>query len=262
MIYAETEGLAVTLIIAIIILGVLIGIASIVALIFSIYLAIKYIKYNRQKAKCGIAGKDVARQLLDKNDLGHIKVVRASFIAAFTVGNSYSHYFKRVRLRGLIYKKDSLTSVAIAGEKVGLALLDKEQDPDMVKRIRLLPIITFGPFFFIFLVLIGLLLDFLFFNADGTVFLILSVIAVLFYVWTFILSIRTLRSEKKAQDRAIEILRQDNYLTEDEVQDAKDLYHLYNINYILDAVIAFLEALRKILMLVLKIMAKVNKSNN
>ena len=195
MFYVQAEGLAIPLIIAIIILGVLIGMASIVAAIFSIYLLIKYIKYNRQKASCGIAGKDVARDLLDKNELQNIKVVKASIVAAFTVGNSYSHFFKRVRLRGLIYKKDSLTSVAIAGQKVGLALLDKEKDPDMVKRIRLLPIITFGPFFFVFLVAIGLVLDILFFNANGTVFLILSVIAVLFYVWTFFLSIRTLKTE-------------------------------------------------------------------
>ena len=58
----------------------------------------------------------------------HIKVSKNGSIL---FGNSYSHFFKKVRLRRLTWKKDSITSLSIAVQKASLAILDKEGDPDM-----------------------------------------------------------------------------------------------------------------------------------
>ena len=246
------EDISLLLLIAIIIISVLIAGLSIAAFVISVYLSISYIKYNRKKIKSNVAGKDIARDLLDKNELNNIKVVRSSIFTAFTVGNSYSHYFHRIRLRGLIHDKCSVTSAAMAGQKVGLAILDKEKDPDMVSRIRLLPLITFGPFIFIFIVLVGIVLDAIFFSFNGVASLIAVILGLLFYVWTFLLSLKTMKTEKKAQDIAIKMLQENNYIDEEETEDCLALYHLYNINYILSMIISLLEMIREILKLLIK----------
>ena len=80
-----------------IIVGLLI-IASFFALFVSIYLAIAFAKYNRTKNTCGTTGEQVARMVLDHNMLQQIKVSKTGSIL---FGNSYSHFFKKVRLRRL-----------------------------------------------------------------------------------------------------------------------------------------------------------------
>ena len=71
-------------------------VASIIALDVSIYLAISYMRYNKKQNSCGRTGEEIARTILDKNGLQKIKVSKTGSIL---FGNSYSHYFKKVRLR-------------------------------------------------------------------------------------------------------------------------------------------------------------------
>jgi len=254
------EGVAGTLLtIVMFILLILIIIAALVSIVVKAYLAIKYLKYNHQKVESKKLGRDVARELLDKNGMENIKVVRASVFTAFTVGNSYSHYFKRVRLRGLIYDKASLTSVAVAGEKVGLGLLDKEGDKEMKKRIKLTPIIMFGPLACIPLALIGVIIDIIVFNSSGVVSLIAAGLGIIFYAWAFVLSCAQLKTEKKAQEKALVMLSENGYLNAKEIEDAKELFKLYNIDYILQEIIALLELILKIVEFLLKILETTGK---
>ena len=77
-------------------------VASIIALGVSIYLAISYVRYNKKQNSCGKTGEQIARKILDHHELGHIKVSKTGSIM---FGNSYSHYFKKVRLRRLTWQK-------------------------------------------------------------------------------------------------------------------------------------------------------------
>ena len=116
------------------IVACLIAIVSVYALIVSIWLMIKYIKFNRQNNSAGLTGQEVARLILDENGLNHIKVKATG---SLLFGNSYSHYFKKVRLRRFTRHEHSLTSLGMGAQKASLAILDKEGDADMRKRIRL-----------------------------------------------------------------------------------------------------------------------------
>ncbi len=229
------------------IVAILIVIVSIIALIVSIYLAISYIKYNRKQNSIGMTGLDIARKILDDNGLSNIKV---SATGSLLFGNSYSHYFKKVRLRRLTYKKTSVSSMVMATQKSALAILDKENDPDMRKRVRLTPIISFGPFAFIPIIIIGALLDFLVFSGDGTVTLIATGAGVLIYLFAFLMSLSVLKTEKKAQARAIEIMQSENIATSEEQQMAQKLFKLYNIEYVNNMVLAMLELIYYILQFV------------
>ncbi|MBR5241589.1 MAG: zinc metallopeptidase, partial [Clostridia bacterium] len=152
-----------TLEIALVIVGALIAVVGLVSGITSIWLVVKYFRFNRRGNSLGLTGMQIAR-ILDDNGLAHIDVKRTG---SLLFGNSYSHYFKKVRLRGLIRHETSPTSMGMGAQKAALAILDKEGDADMRRRIRLVPLITFGPFAFIPLLLIGGLLDFLIFNGSG-----------------------------------------------------------------------------------------------
>ena len=233
-----------TLEIALMIVGVLIAIVGIVSGITSIWLVVKYFRFNRRENSLGLTGIEVARKILDDNGLEHIKVKRTG---SLLFGNSYSHYFKKVRLRGFIRHETSLTSIGMGAQKAALAILDKEGDKDMRKRIRLVPLVTFGPFAFIPLILIGGVLDYFVFNGSGICTLVLGTIGLLFYVYSVVLSILTLKTEKKAQSRAYEILQRDYHITDDELSALKELFHLYNVQYINDIILSSLELLYTVL---------------
>ena len=224
--------------IALMIVGILILIVGIVSGITSIWLVIKYFRFNRTENSLGLTGIEVARKILDDNGLQHIKVKRTG---SLFFGNSYSHYFKKVRLRGLIRHETSLTSMGMGAQKAALAILDKEGDKDMRKRIRLVPLITFGPFAFIPLIAIGAVIDYFIFNGNGFCTLALGAVGLLFYVYSIVLSVLTLKTEKKAQERAYEILKQDYFVSDDELSSLKELFHLYNVQYVNDIILAALE---------------------
>ena len=220
------------------IVGLLIVIVGAYALFVSVWLMVKYIKFNRRENRAGLTGQEVARKILDSNGLGHIAVKTTGSVL---FGNSYSHFFKKVRLRRFTRHERSITSLGMGAQKASLAILDKEGDPAMRKRIRLYPLITFGPFAFVPLITIGALLDYFVFNQTGVVTLALGGVGLLFYVYAIVLSVLTLKTERKAQEKAYAILEEENLATAEELSMLKELFHLYNVQYINDIILASLE---------------------
>jgi Zn-dependent membrane protease YugP len=244
-----------TLEIALIIVGGLIVIVGIASGITSLWLTVKYFRFNRRENSLGLTGMQIARKILDDNGLAHIKVKRTG---SLLFGNSYSHYFKKVRLRGLIRHETSLTSIGLGAQKAALAILDKEGDEDMKKRIRLVPFITFGPFAFIPLLLIGGALDYFVFNGSGICTLTLGALGFLLYVYAIVLSVLTLKTERKAQNKAYDILARDYHITDDELSALKELFRLYNIQYVNDIILSSLELLYTILEIAIAVKGNVD----
>ena len=236
--------------IAICIVGLLIFVVGIVSLVTSIWLAIRYSKFNKTENSAGMTGQDVARKILDDYGLTHIKV---SVTGSIMFGNSYSHYFKKVRLRRMTRHRTSVVALGMGAQKACLAVLDKENDPDMKKQVRLYPLITFGPFAFIPLILVGAALDYFVFNQSGVCTYVLGGLGLLFYVYAIVLSVLTLKTEKKAQERAYVYLQDKRMVTEEELADLKELFHLYNIQYINDIILACLELLYTILQILVEV---------
>lgn len=244
----DVTGLQLGLQIALICVITLIAIVGLISLTVSVWLAVKYHKFNRKENSAHMTGEETARKILDDNGLQHIKVKATG---SLLFGNSYSHYFKKVRIRRLTRHKTSLTALGMGAQKACLAILDKENDADMKKRIRLYPLITFGPFAFIPLILIGALLDFFMFDQSGICTFVLGGLGLLFYVYAIVLSVVTLKTEKKAQQRAYDILQESNMATQEELADLKTLFHLYNVQYINDIVLSSLELLYTLLKIAL-----------
>lgn len=244
---------------AMFIVGVLIAIVALVSVGVSIWLAIKYIVYNRRTNSANLTGNEAARKILDANGLQHIKV---STFGSLLFGNSYSHYFKKVRIRRLTNKKPSITSLAIGAEKASLAVLDKERDPDMVTRVKLTPFIYFGPLAFIPIVAVGVIVDIILFNFTGVATLIAAGAGILFYVISLVLSIKVLKTEVKAQQKAIEIMAEQNMATNEELEMMKELYKIYNIQYVNDIIMEFLQLIMRVLQFIAKAQQTFSSNND
>ena len=78
----------------------------------------------------------------------------------------------------------------------------------------------------------------------------------LFYIYAIVLSVMTLRTEKKAQERAYTYLQTKRMATEEELEDLKELFRLYNIQYINDIILACLELLYKVLQIAIELNKK------
>lgn len=244
----QLDGVSDGIILAMSVIVGLLIIVSIIALIVSIFLGISYAKYNRKENSCKKTGEQVARSILDQNGLQHIKVSKSGSIL---FGNSYSHYFKKVRLRRLTWQKTSVTSLAMAAQKSSLAIMDKQGDSDMKARVCMTPFIYFGPLAFVPLIIIGAVLDVIVFNnTSGTCIIIASVFGLILYLVSFIMSILVLKTEKKAQDKALQIMRTSSLATSEEIEMCKKLFRLYNIEYINDMVIALLELIYRVLQII------------
>lgn len=243
--FEEINNLALE--VAIEIVGSIIFVIGFISLIVNIILVIKYVKYNRRENSAHLTGEEVARKILDKNGLQHIRVRLGGF---FIFGNGYSHYFKTIFLRIRTRNKTSLTSLAMGAQKSALAVLDKENDPDMKKRIRLFPVAVFGTVAFIPLILIGFILDYFLFSSQGYITLIIEGIAIVLYLLSLVISILMLSTEKKAQQRAYVFLRDMGLATEDEIATIAEIFNLYNIQYINDIILSTFEILYYILKLV------------
>lgn len=217
-------------------------------------------KYNRRKNNCGKSGEEVARTILDQNGLQHIRISKTGSIL---FGNSYSHYFKKVRLRRLTWKKDSVTSLSMAAQKSSLAVLDKEGDPDMKTRIKLTPVIYFGPLAFVPLVIIGALLDLLVVKAgNGLCTIICAGLGLVIYAAAFVMSLMVLKTEKKAQVMALKLMKEEGLATDEEVEMSKKLFRLYNIEYVNDMIIALLELIYRVLQIVAYVQSSSSSSSN
>lgn len=123
--------------IAYIAVGILLGIAVVVALIAQLVVIVGYWRGNRTQNSVGISGGEFARKLLDENGLQEVQVKRCTLLRTLLFGNHYSIARKTVFLRIMTINKTSVTSVAIAAQKVALAEQHRDGNKKMIVRGRL-----------------------------------------------------------------------------------------------------------------------------
>ena len=105
-----------------------------------IFISVKYKSTKRIKTMKGYTGRDVARKILDKNGLSHVKVVETS-------GELTDHYdptSKVVRLSTEIYNGSSIASASVAAHECGHAIQDKDNYLFLRVRSSLVPITNFA----------------------------------------------------------------------------------------------------------------------
>ncbi|MBQ8451916.1 MAG: zinc metallopeptidase [Clostridia bacterium] len=242
-----TRGLATTYIIV----SILIVLMALVALVMRIIVVIKYHKGNNMTTSSGKTSFEVAREALDKAGLKHVQVKKAGWLRAFFIGNCYSITKKTVFLRGSIANKNSITAVALALQKVGVAKM-VEGKGKAAKVRNVAQILTLvGPILFVPVVLVGFLIDLLVFNALGAFSIVGIVIGLLLVFAGFVETLLNIPVEKKANEMALQMIKETHVLNAEETEVVKEVFSAYMVAYVCEFIIAVLRVVQIILEIVM-----------
>jgi Zn-dependent membrane protease YugP len=190
-------------------------------------------KYLRVGSSSNLTGAQVARELLDKNQLHNVPV-------EITPGNLSDHYDPRRRILRLspeVYHGRSLAALGVAAHETGHAIQHANEYIPLNIRNAVFPVASFGSSLAFPLFFIGLILG------RGGLFLmdlgiILFSVAVLFQVLT-------LPVEFNASSRALQMLEGGGYLSRgQEIAGARKVLSAAALTYLAATAMAVLQLLR------------------
>jgi len=257
--YFTEQGVSRGVAITYLIVSALIAIMIIVVLVMRIYLIIAYHDGNTKQTKSGKTSSQVAREALDKAGLKHIQVKKAGFFRAFFIGNCYSITQKTIFLRKGIYDKSTVTAVALALQKVGVAKMCEEGNAITRTRNIMQILSLVGPILFVPVVALGFVLDIVLFHVFG-VFSIVGIAVGFVLIFAGLVStLLTLPVEKKANDMALKTINETGVLTSDEIEITKKVFKAYIVSYVCEFIVAVLRIVQIILEIVMN--AQINSKN-
>lgn len=123
--------------------------------IAQVYISSSYNKYKNIENDANITGFEVARKILDQNDLKDIYIVEVT-------GNLTDHYDpqrKVVRLSKDIFHGTSVAALSVAAHECGHAIQDKVGYTYMRVRSFIFPIVHFATGLSYFVIFLGLLME-------------------------------------------------------------------------------------------------------
>jgi len=249
--YFTDKGISRELAITYLVVSALIILMAVIVIIMRIYLMVAYHDGNTQKTKSGKTSSQVAREALDKAGLSHIKVEKANFFRAFIFGNCYSITKKTIFLRKGIYEKDSITAVAMALQKVGVAKLCERGDIKTRTRNIMQILSLFGPLLFVPVALLGCIIDLVLFHMFGAFSIVGIAIGFVLVFSGLIATLLNLPVEKQANNMALEMIKETGVLNEEEIVIVKKVFKAYIVSYICEFIVAVLRIVQIILEIVM-----------
>ncbi len=208
------------------------------AIIISMYAQQKiqstFAKYSRLFAQSNYTGYDVARMILDRNNLDDVKIEHIP-------GNLTDHYDPRTRILRLsdsVYDSKSIAAYGVAAHEVGHAIQHSSQYVPLVIRNTMVPVVSFSSKFVWILVMLGLFMGYM-----GLV-----QIGIVLFLAIVIFQLVTLPVEFDASSRAILQLEDLNFLQDDEIVNAKKVLNAAALTYVAAALTAISQLIRLIML--------------
>ena len=166
-----------------------------------------YKKWSAVPASSGYSGAEAARRMLDENGLGDVRIACIS-------GNLTDNYDPRTNTLNLsqaIYNGRNVASTAVACHEAGHAIQKATAYAPMRFRSALVPVVNFVSNVWVFILIIGVMLNIL-----GLVYL-----AIAFYAVAVLFQLVTLPVEFNASGRALTCLSSSGLLSVDEMAGAR-----------------------------------------
>lgn len=248
------------LLVAYIIVAALVVIMAVVCLVMKIIVWVKYRNANKMPISSNLTGIKAAEFVLKKSGHSDIQVIKAGFFREMIFGNYYNIATKKIYLRSVFFKiddKQSVTSTAIAVQKAAIAKMCEEGDKQAITRNRLHLLGMFGPFLFIPLLLLTVLIDIFAFQTIGFLSIAGMLVSGAFLVMGFIVTFLNIPVEKRANEMALKMMAEYGLATGEELTVMKKVYDAYIISYICDFILTIL----RIILFILEILIKVRGSS-
>lgn len=198
------------------------------------YINSTYRKYNKVNNKCGMKGSDVARKILDDNGLNNVEVVEVQGY----LSDHYDPSAKVVRLSTTNYSEETISAVSVAAHECGHAIQDKNNYTFLRFRASLVPLVSFSSYMGYFAIMVGCITGIFGLIRIG---ILLECVILLFQVIT-------LPVEIDASRRALNELKEKNYLSEDEYPKGKKVLTAAALTYVAGVLSAIVQVIRLILM--------------
>ena len=208
------------------------GISLLITGAAQLYIKSTYNKYSSVMSKKGMTGAEVARLILDNNDLQKIKVEEVSGY----LSDHYDPSAKAVRLSTSNFQEKSISSVSVAAHECGHAIQDKVGYPMMRLRHSLVPIVNITNKLGYIAIVIGCIASIFGLVQIG---IALEAVIVLFHLVT-------LPVEIDASRRALSKLEEYDILDKKEHSDGKTVLRAAALTYVAGVLSSILEILRLI----------------
>ncbi|MFA5104200.1 MAG: zinc metallopeptidase [Candidatus Margulisiibacteriota bacterium] len=204
------------------------------ALVFAFYAKFKvsstFEKYSLVRPSSGISGNLLARNLLDGNGLGDIKIRPSQG----SLTDNYDPMDKTINLSEDVYSGSSIAAMGVIAHEVSHAVQDKDAYFPMKIRSSIVPISSFGSNLSIPLFFAGLIFQYGPLMDAG---IILFSLAVAF-------TVITLPVEFNASKRAVAMLSSSGYLSSQEIGLAKKVLDAAALTYVAATAMALFQLLR------------------
>jgi len=224
----------------------ILGIVMLPGLIFAIVAEVKvkssYSEMSKILSKKGIPAWQVARQILDKNNLQHITLEKISG----TLTDNYDPKKERIALSEKVYDGTDVASIGIALHEVGHAIQFAQEYGPAKMRLALVPVINISSQILWPMIFIGFLFNF-FGGWDNIVGQIFIWLAIAFFSLTLLFSLITLPTELDASKRAKEELVSVGALDSEEMVGASKVLNAAALTYVASLVVSILSLLRFLL---------------
>lgn len=193
-----------------------------------------YNRYSRVNSQRGYTGAQIARKILDDNGLNYVSVELAP-------GKGLSDHFDPranvVRLSNEVYHSSSLAAIGIAAHEAGHAIQYSEEYAPIKIRNAIIPVTNFGSKAAMPLLILGLI-----FSIPQIAFL-----GVLAYSLAVVFQMITLPVEFNASSRAVSILSEHDYLSDEELKGSKKVLSAAAMTYLAAAFVALMQLIRILL---------------
>ncbi|WP_027882962.1 zinc metallopeptidase [Meiothermus rufus] len=197
----------------------LLMIAVFVATLFiQFWLQRTYAHYSRVANSRGVTGQQVARAILDAYGLHNVRVEMVP--GALT--DHYDPIAKAVRLSEPNFHSPSAAALAVAAHEVGHAIQDAKNYGWLRVRHSILPVANIGSMFGPWIFIAGM-----FMGATG-----LMSIGIWLFAAAALFQLVTLPVEFDASNRALNILKKMNFLSENEMSGAKAVLTAAAMTYV------------------------------
>ncbi len=186
-------------------------------------------KYDEFTSRSGATADQVARDILRRGglDVG-VEHVRGE------LSDHYDPRDKMLRLSDSTYGNSSLAAIGVAAHEAGHAFQHAEGYVPLSLRTTLVPVANLGSTLSWILIMAGI-----FMQMTG-----LFMLGIIFFSFAVLFSLVTLPVEFNASTRAIRLLADGGYLTQDEIPASRKVLNAAAMTYVASAAVAVLELLR------------------
>ena len=226
--------------------------AIVICIIFSAFASGKvhstFAKYDRIPNRSGMTGHDTVMRLMWSNNINDISI-------GCVGGRLSDHYHPAkniVNLSESTYGSSSVSAVAVAAHEMGHVMQKKSGYAFYNFRTALVPVVNFGSFLAMPLVIVGLLIDWFSLTARADTGFYVALIGVILYGATFLFALITLPVELDASRRAKKMLLAEGILYGDEINGASKVLSAAALTYLaslLTSLVYFLRFLVQVLTL-------------